>query len=86
MKVYELLSFNRELIDKIYSAGIKVEDYRYVDLYMEYQHLKDRGDKVTYIVTHLSEKYSISERQVYSIVNRMQRDITTASSVQLETL
>ena len=86
MKVYELLSFNRELIDKIYGAGIKVEDYRYVDLYTEYVALKNKGTKVSYIVYCLSVKFKISERQVYSIVNRMGKDITTANSVQLETV
>ncbi len=84
MKVYELLGFNRELIDKIYSAGIKVDDYKYVDLYSEYICLKGQGEKVTYIVSHLSSKYLISERQVYSIVGRMQQDITTANPMQLE--
>lgn len=86
MKVYELLSFNRELIDKIYSAGIKVEDYKYVDLYTEYIYLKGQSEKVAYIVNYLSSKYGVSERQVYSIIGRMRQDITTAIPVQLETV
>lgn len=84
MKVYELLSFNKELLSKIHIAGLKVEDYKYVDLYNEFLCLKKQNEKVTYIVNHLSDKYKISERQVYSIVNRMQKDITTAGIVQLE--
>ena len=84
MKVYEFLNFNKELLLKIHKSGLKLDDYRYVDLYTEYLSLKNEGDKVTYIVNHLSEKFVISERQVYSIVNRMQKEVT-ANSVQLET-
>lgn len=86
MKVYELLSFNKELLLKIHIAGLKIDDYKYVDLYADYLHLKDRGEKVTYIVTHLSYKYGISERKVYNIVSRMQDEITTANAVQLNTV
>lgn len=84
MKVYELLSFNKELIDKIYSAGIKVDDYKYVDLYAEYVTLKGEGLKIAYIVCKLADKYSISERQVYSVVRRLAEEVVTANSVQLD--
>lgn len=83
MKVYELLSFNKELLLKIHIAGLKVDDYKYVDLYADFLHLKNDGEKVTYIVSHLSHKYAISERQVYSIVRRMENEITTANTLQL---
>lgn len=86
MKVYELLSFNKELLLKIHIAGLKVDDYKYVDLYADYLQLKGEGEKVTYIVTHLSYKYAISERQVYSIVRRMENEISTANAVQLNTV
>ncbi|MFR9497172.1 MAG: hypothetical protein SNG69_04425 [Rikenellaceae bacterium] len=86
MKVYEMLSFNKELLLKIHTAGLRVEDYKYVDLYAEYLQLKRASEKVTYIVHYLSDKYKISERQVYSIIGRMQQDITTANPVQLETV
>lgn len=85
MKVYELLNFNKELLHKIHVTGLKVDDYKYVDMYTDYLHLKNKNEKVTYIVNHLSEKYAISERQVYSVVCRMQKEITTADSMQLKT-
>lgn len=50
MKVYELLSFNKELLLKIHIAGLKVDDYKYVDLYSDYLQLKGAAEKVTYIV------------------------------------
>ncbi|KAA6351209.1 hypothetical protein EZS27_001355 [termite gut metagenome] len=79
MKVYELLSFNREFLRRIYNAGIKSEDYKYVDLYNEFESRKMKGEKVTYIVASLSVKYAISERKIYSIIDRLKRDCNTCA-------
>lgn len=71
MKIYELLSFNRELLTRFSAAGIKPEDCRYIDLFNDFKGMVERGDKVSYAVTVLSEQYDISERQVYKIVKRL---------------
>ena len=76
MKVHELLSFNKELLSRLIGAGIKPDDCRWVELYREYELMKERGEKVTYIIAHLSDKYRLSERFIYSFVSRMKRDIT----------
>lgn len=74
MKVIDVLRFNRELLEKIDQAGIRLEDVKYVDLYTEYSSMKSQGDKITYIVYFLSAKYGISERKVYNIIKKMQTD------------
>lgn len=74
MKVIELLNFNRELLKKLQEAGIRLEDARYIDLYMDYVRLLNQGDKVSYVVAVLSEKYSVSERKVYALVKYFQSD------------
>lgn len=76
MKVYELLTFNRELLNGIRRAGIRPDDYKYTDLYMEYQERVGSGEKVTYIVATLAAQYGISERQVYNIIARFGKDIS----------
>ncbi len=73
MKVYEILTLYQESFDKISSLGVRIEDYKYVDLYNEYVELKGNF-KMTYIVARLSEKYHISERSVYSIVERLGKE------------
>jgi hypothetical protein len=83
MKVYELLSFNKELLSRLIIAGIKADDCRWVELYREYELLKEQGEKVTYIVAFLSQKYKVSERNIYTITARMARDITAQSLQQL---
>ena len=75
MKVYELLGFNKELLKRFHQIGIKLEDYKYIELYKEYNELLTSGDKVTYIVMVLAEKHGVSERQIYNIVSKFSKDI-----------
>lgn len=74
MTVFEILSFNKELLNRLFSFGIKVGDYVYVDLYKDYIQMRNNGNKMTYIVAVLSETYAISERKVYSVINRLGKD------------
>lgn len=76
MKVIEILNFNRELLKRLQAAGIRLEDARYIDL-ADYTRLLDQGEKVSYAVAVLSEKYSVSERKVYALVKRFQSDCKT---------
>lgn len=71
MTIFEAISFNRELLERLSAAGISPDDCRYVDLFKEYQVLVEKGEKVSYAVAVLSEKYSISERQVYKVIKRL---------------
>lgn len=74
MKVIEVLKFNRELIKRMRIAGIRLEDEDFVDLYTDYTTLLNRGEKVSYIVARLSDKYAVSERKVYMLIKRFKSD------------
>ena len=74
MKIIEVLKFNRELIKRLKIAGIRLEDEEFVDLYTDYTTLLNRGEKVSYIIARLSEKYEVSERKVYMLIKRFQSD------------
>lgn len=74
MKIQEVLKFNRELIKKLKIAGIRLEDEEFVDLYTDYTMLLEHGEKVSYIVARLSDKYAVSERKVYMLIKRFQSD------------
>ena len=76
MTVYEILSFNRELIEKLEAVGIRPGDCKYIDLYAEYVRMRHGGEKVTYVVSFLSEKYHVSERKVYGLLKKFVRDCT----------
>ena len=59
---------------RLMATGIKANDCVYVDLYNDYLQMRDTGNKMTYIVAMLSDKYNVSERQVYSIIDRLGKD------------
>lgn len=62
------------LLKRLYKAGVKFNDFQYVDLYDEYKLMKSSGYKTTYIVALLSDKYSICERKVYSLIQHLSKD------------
>lgn len=74
MKVIEILNLNKELLKNFRQAGIRIEDVEYIELYKEYHTLFNRGEKVSYIVTILADKYDVSERTVYDIIKRFKSD------------
>ena len=47
MTLFEILNFNRELLERLTRMGFKPDDYKYIDLYKEYEQMRPQGDKVT---------------------------------------
>ena len=80
MKLYEVISFNRELLRRLSSVGIRLDDCKYIDLYEDYRKLREGGGgKITYISAVLAAKYGVCERQVYLIIARFEKDCTDIS-------
>lgn len=73
MTCYEIIKLSREPIDRLTSAGFRLEDCRYVELYEDYMRMCGAGDKVTYIVSVLHDRYHVCERKVYDLVKRFGR-------------
>ena len=76
MTLFEILDFNRSMVGIMQEIGVKEDDYRYFHLYEEYQRMVWNGEKVTYIVAVLAERYHISERKVYSLIRRYKTNCT----------
>ena len=55
MKVFELINFNRELLEKLQDAGIRLRDVHYIGVYSDYMSMLQGGDKISYIVAVLSK-------------------------------
>lgn len=79
MKIIEVLKFNRELIKRLKMAGIRLEDEEFVDLYGDYTTLLEQGEKVSYIVAVLADRYAVSERKVYGLIKHFQTDCTPSA-------
>lgn len=50
--------------------GIRMSDFKYVELFSEYERMVEEGSKVSYIVAVLSQRYALSESSVYRILKR----------------
>lgn len=81
MKVVEIMKLGRNLLEVLQDSCIKVSDTKYIDMYEEYERIVSSGEKSTYAVTFLSEKYNISERQVYYIIQRFSKDCKICAAV-----
>ena len=79
MTIFEVLQFNRELLDKLRNSGIRLEDTDYIDLFVDFNKMVAAGDKVSYAVTCLASNYHISERKVYSLIKRFQSDCNSGA-------
>lgn len=74
MKVIEILKLNRELLKICRDVGIRMDDVQYIELYNDYNRLLAAGEKVSYIVAVLAERYAVSERKVYALIKRLRAD------------
>ena len=70
MTIIDVLKFNRELFERMRSAGVRIDDVRYIDLHAAINSMTDAGDKKTYAVAVAADRYNVSERLVYDIVKR----------------
>lgn len=74
MRVFDILNLHRELLMRLYISGVRLDDIRYIDLYIDYSRMLSDGNKVSYIVLVLAKKYVVSERKVYSLIKLFQND------------
>lgn len=79
MTIFEILQFNRELLDRIRNSGIRLNDTEYIDLFVDYNNMVGAGDKVSYVVACLATSYHISERKVHSLIKRFQSDCNSCA-------
>lgn len=77
MKVYEVINFNRELLEKLGAAGIRLQDARYAGLYEDYDRMVRQGEKASYAVAVLAERYKVCERKAWDLIKRLGGDCKT---------
>lgn len=70
MIVADFVKISSETLKLLSKYDIKVDDYKFVDLFQEYEQMLAERNKVSYIVTVLSVKYGISETSIYRILKR----------------
>lgn len=75
MKRADLILFNEEIMRKLRKAGVRPDDYKYANLYREYQRLMQTGSSRKAIILSLAEMYDYTDRQVYNIIKHLEKKI-----------
>jgi hypothetical protein len=75
MLVANLIEIGAKLLETLSAFDIRTEDYKYLPLYADYEKMLNDGEKTSYIVAVLSERYKISEASVYRILRRFGRSV-----------
>ena len=75
MKRADLILFNEESMRKLKSAGIRLDDYKYADMWRDYAEMIKTATSRKVVILSLSEKYRITDRQVYNIIKYLEKKI-----------
>lgn len=75
MTTYEILKTNKSLLEIIRKNGIDLKNLVNIEIYEEYLAMHAQKHKKIYIVGYLAEKYKVSERSVYYIIDRMKKNV-----------
>ena len=70
MKVHEVLTLSKPILDKMRQAGVKIGDVQYISMYEDYQSMKREGVKVSFNAEKLSEEYKIKPRKFFYIIKK----------------
>lgn len=75
MRIYEFICANRSALELLDRTGINLALVNHVEMYKEYKRMVQEGNKKTYVVQVLSDKYGLSERSIYKIVGKMDVEV-----------
>ena len=75
MKRADLILFNEESMRKLKSAGIRLDDYKYADMWRDYAEMIKTATSRKVVILSLSEKYRTTDRQVYNIIKHLEKKI-----------
>lgn len=79
MTKYDILKLYEGPIRIMLECGLNIKDIEHLALYEQYCGMKKKKHKVSYIVNYLGEKYGLTERAVYKIVDRMEKRVKPLS-------
>lgn len=69
------MKFCVKILETLSDNGIRTSDYKYIEMFNDYERMLAAGEKVTFIVATLCEKYNTSESTAYRVLRRFKRTI-----------
>ncbi len=70
MTLYDALIISGQTLAVLSTLGYKPGDEGYLPMFHDYLEMTAPGNKKTYVVAVLADKYHISERTVYNVIRR----------------
>lgn len=75
MTAFELLNFLQKAMKSLSDCDIKIDDYRHIDMYLEFKEMEQKKEKKEYIKSVLAEKYNMSESSVVRVIRRFDSQV-----------
>lgn len=75
MRRADLIMFNAEMMRKQKEAGIRLDDYKYVDMWRDYVEMLKTAESRKEVMLSLADRYGITDRQVYNIIKHLEKKI-----------
>lgn len=70
MRIADFIRLHKEIMNLLSNYDVKMEDFKYIEMFEDYDSMVREGNKISYIVSYLSDKYRISEASVYRVLKR----------------
>ena len=75
MKRVEILKLGRELLKVMSDNDLRIDDYRFVAMFYEYEFLRKEREKYNNAIDLLADKYKVSQSKVKRIIRRLEREV-----------
>lgn len=75
MIVADLLKIGGELLKLLSKYDVKIDDYRFVDLYYDYEKQRNSNEKYIVVLDELSRKYKVSPSTIERLIRRLRKSV-----------
>lgn len=75
MKVVKIVEISMDMLKLLSENGIKVDDWQYVDAYLDFLNMRDNHVKYRSAIKMLADEKHISERTLERVFKRFSRII-----------
>lgn len=70
MRVADFIRIHKEMMNLLSNYNVKMDDFKYVEMFEDFDKMVKEGDKVSYIVACLAEEYDMCEASVYRVLKK----------------
>ncbi len=64
------------MVEVLLANHININDVQNLQIYEQFTEMKKQGHKVSYITVFLADKYGMTDRGIYKIINRLNRQVS----------